>query len=176
MSKSLITDAKDAIVNVDNQKEGLINVASTIGGLIAGGFISKGVSKVEVLQKYKVWFDTFVLAASAGAQFLPAKYLPSWAKQMSLGLGCYSVLSILGSIANSEKTPEAVKTFLVGYIPTITNGSSLSGVGSVADMWAMEAVSDSTPAISENSSMQAAGSGASANLLNGIDRVAYLGN
>lgn len=148
----VITDTVKATANLSNQKTGLINIASIIGGVIAGGFINKGVSKIEKLAQYKVYFDAFVLAASSGAQFLPAKYLPSWAKQMSLGLGCYSFLAILTSIANSEKTPEAVRTFLTGYIPTIQSGTSLSGYGgTIGDLWNNETANAAT----ETASIQA---------------------
>lgn len=151
---TIIKDATKAIANVDNQKKGLINIGSTIGGLMAGGLISKGVSKSEQLSRYKIWLDTLLLAASAGSQFIPDKKFPSWAKQISLGLGCYSVLSILSGIAGNEKTPEAIRTFLVGYVPTISNGTSLSGM-SVADMWANETAAAANN-IAETTSMQSA--------------------
>lgn len=151
MSESIIKEATKAIANVSNQKKGLISIGSTIGGLMAGGLISKGVSKSEQLSKYKIWLDTLLLAATAGAQFLPDKKFPGWAKQMSLGVGCYSVLSILSNLASNDKTPEVIKSFLVGYIPTIQNGTSLSGI-SIADMWAKETGIASS--ISETTSMQ----------------------
>lgn len=155
----------ESVTKPKNLKQSAVNVSSAIGGLIAGGVINKGLSSIEKIAPYKVWVDTGILALSAGSQFLPDSKLPSWGKHMTLGLACYSALSILSSIATSSKTPDAVKNILVGYLPTITNGSSLSGMGSIAAMLNETNYTDSAMQIAAPSHVAPA---STASTMNGI--------